>query len=216
MARQFASGSSQALQSTTVVDASGVSLWFYCTSLAANRALFSIYAQPIADRVVLYVRASDSKLCVQETNAPGLSGDVCVSTGTVSLNKWHHAWMGNTFDYCVSLDGETPVRGTGSGSLTGINRTGIGRSHVGLGSMVWDGRIADLACYDDDLSFYPNEPYKALAKGTSPLLVMRSFITHYIPMVHNDTDQVGKVAFTTVNSPTWADHCRLHRPYRGF
>jgi len=209
MARAFVASSSQHLISTTVVDYSGVSIWFNVSDLSVDRPIFSVYQNAAsAERHTLYVETT-GKLCGFSSH--GALNTTVKTTNTVNVNEWHHAWMDAVSTLRVILDGGTAATGTLQ-SPSGLNRTALARQ-FGLGSPnYFEGRLCEFACYSDELGAYSNNIPGQLAKGISPLKVYPSLLNLYMPLIHDDRDVIAKTAFTAVNSPTFADHARIWYP----
>jgi len=217
MARSFIATSSQYLQVERPVITDypfTMACWFKVASIPASRML-------------MYVGDKDSGRMWQgmflehDTAYPGRAysrseseTSIAISTGSVTMNQWQHLCcvFPSSASRSAFVNGGNKGTNSTSVSISGLDRTCIGRFGDASPSGYFDGPIAEAAVWDAALT---DAEVASLAAGFSPLLIRPANLVAYWPLVRDaDIDIVGGYDLTAYNSPTVAAHCPIMRPTR--
>lgn len=211
-----------------------VHAWVYAdtfdTGTNENRILTIINNTGSVSGVVLCVTDSaGSKLLRAGARSVSTDGfQARNATTVITTGAWHS--VGAVYD--IAGDVITPYYegvAEGGGAVTFGNATytqgspgvadtdGIGKGGsdtIAVTTIQWDGRIAELAIWTDDVGV---SNFAALAKGFSPLLVRPDVITDFWPLIGNyspETDIISGKNGTIAGTIAKADHPRIIYPSR--
>ena len=217
MARAFVRATNQYLQIDTPVfngtPPITMSCWFRSTNVTVDQCLMWVGEKRVADVMTLLVaagsRAGDTILA-KSYGGFGSAG-FAESTAGYTGNTWHHAlgvWRARN-DRSAYIDG-----GNRGNDNTDVNpsfvydRTAIGQSADSSPDQYMDGRIAEAAIWNTDLT---DAEIAMVATGLSPRHVRPGNLVFYMPLwVDEDNDLVGGLHLTAFNNPTVEDHCRVY------
>jgi len=215
MARQLDDAQSQYCEVDDPVGITGppfwISAWIYPDAAVTQTICFLGNKDTAADCHQLSVLSSGG---VRACSATTTDGFACAETlGTVTWNKWHHVmglWVADN-QRRVYLNGMPRVNYTAR-SVSGLDRTSIGRSGYSTPDGYFSGRIAEVAVGTG----IPTDPQVAsLAKAFDPRLVFaRSSLKALWRFLDDDEDLLGQYHLTAYNTPSWAEHPPLIYPSR--
>jgi len=137
------------------------------------------------------------------------------SSGTYSVNTWHHVggvWTSDT-DRDVYLDGVGANNTDTNNGGTGWDRTTFGAEDGSTQSGLMSGRIAEAAVWDVSLTA---AEMASLAAGFSPLLIRTKELKFYAPLVRSIYDYILLFSITDGNGTTVASHPPIIYPSRPF
>lgn len=221
MSREFTAASTEYLTTANAPVGNSypftIACWFYCTSVAALRALSSIGDDsggvPSNDPLhLLYLNQTSATLAIASYTSGEGNAAAATSSGA-SLNTWSHACAiltaGN--DRKVYLNGGSEGTNTTDVNPSGLDSTTIGVSkRNGLIDYPYQGKIAEFALWDVALSL---GELAILNLGYSPLLIRPQSLGFYVPLIRdNDEDLIGGFSLSAVATPTIADHPRIFYP----
>lgn len=216
MSRQFTAASTEYLvgtQSTSFVPTTypcAFSLWFLFD--ADNSALSPFCLTDVSDiggtdnRIQLTKTGDDNfQYFIDSNTTMGvLSGGV----DSLSVDTWYHAmaWSTASNAHNVVIDGGTPGTNTTAINFPAVDRNTIGRLENFSGVNYFDGRVAEVACWDTTI---PDAGQRAaLAKGYSPLHFPAGLMGYW-PLTGRHDPEVGRFGgdhLTLTNTPTTGVH----------
>lgn len=151
------------------------------------------------------------------TAADGGSPADATSTGSGTINTWHHACgvFTNDSNRVAYRDGANANNSTATVAPTSIDRTNVGRRFAnGTAAQYWSGLIAEVGIWNVALGV---DEIVSLARGASPLLIRPSALVAYWPLLRGSVAISGTsldrwrdgLHLTENASPTLADHPRV-------
>lgn len=218
MARSFTAASSHYLENASAVR-TAVPMTMACWGNAASAhtgAMVGIYDNTNANRRYELRFGSGGNFTANHND--GTTNANAGSVATYSAGTWAHAAavFTGTSDRTIYVNGTVDTNNTTAvaGSMAGCNVTTIGRRSVSTPSSYADGLLAEAAIWSVVLDA---AELAALAKGFSPLLIRRTSLLAYWPLIgrYSPELEIAKGSFPmTVNSAVVADHCRVFYPRR--
>lgn len=213
MARDFDDASSEYLE----IDSAPISghpctlaCWFYLDDQDSDHAFMYIGDKDVNDDwfQLRYDQSSDELRFgvrdVGETNS--------VSTITPASGEWVHIAGAATSATVRKILVNGGDKGTSAvaRSPNNLDRISIGRMGDSTPSKYMDGRIAEVAVWNTDLT---DIEIGILAKGFSPLFIRPQNLVFYAPLIRDeDLDRVGGLSLTAFNTPTVGEHTRVFYP----
>jgi len=221
MARQFTASNTERFRVTGIaVTAVPVTMacWFYPTNAGGND--YCMMQLTDASQSGQYFRlglAGGDGLGLEPMASVSGAGQfrAAIASAESTLNNWHHAcgtWTSTT-DRNAFLDGGNKTTNTTAGNLpTGLDVTDIGYEGDTSPGDPWDGRLADCAIWNVELT---DAEVAILALGFSPLQVRPDALQFFAPLNQvsgDERDIIGGLTLADVNSVTDADGPPLRRP----
>lgn len=216
MARVF-NGSSQYCELSSAVLTSlpvTFSCWIYATAINRYQCAMCISratATPDADLLRLMVYNTNVVECA---SFQGTSPTVSTTSGTISVNTWHHiaATFSSASGQYAWLDSTKSSSGGNSRTPSSLDRTSIGREIVNsTGFFYWQGRIAYPAIWnvvlsDDEIADLGRKLNSAPC-GVHPTRIRPESLVACYPLggFHGDDDRdvFGQYDLTAYGGPTF-------------
>ena len=211
-------GSTQICGTSIPILSSGdvsISAWVNVADLGNDGCVFYVGNNSTVNRFsIMFVAATDT---IKMITHLGTAENIAASTGTVSLDTWHHAggkYTSSGTTGTAFLDGAN--KGTDStdpGSTYGFSDTFIAVLYTGSPSAYFDGIVAEIGIWDIAL---PDSAFAMLGKAVSPLMVYPQSLIAYYPLWGRSSltlDIVGKQNMSKLFGPTVTAHPRVQYPY---
>lgn len=226
MSRDF-NGSTQYLyHATPAVTSTGFSVaaWVNTDSIVASQSIWCCARTAAhSGRFILAADMGNSfgggarKLGVATEADSGGGFNAAFSTAQMSASTWHHCggvWASSSPYRAAYLDG---VRGTDNSSVVttpSVDNMAVGRLHDASPNWYFDGRIAECAVWDAELT---DAEMAALASRASPLTIRPQSLVAYWPIYgrHSpEIDVIGAFPLTLNGTPGQSDHPPIIRRRR--
>jgi len=160
------------------------SVWFYVPtgSLPGNGAVLWVGDKDVGNEYWLILIGTNNTIRFLARTSAGSQSAITVATW--SNDTWHHACgvAHSATARHVFLDGTGKVNNSVDRAPSGADRTSIGRTADSSPGNAFDGRIAEAAIYNTDLT---DSQVASLAAKASPLLVQRSALVLHQPIIRD-------------------------------
>ena len=217
MARDFDGTDDNLSVNTAAVTAAPltVACWFNADTTAADMWLVNLCVSTENNNNQFSLLASGGTAGdpVEWLARDGVSSAIASTGSGYSTGVWHHAcgieYASNS--RAAFIDGGSKGTNTTSKTPSGINRTAIGRQQDSAPSGPFNGRIAEVAIWDVDLT---DAEVASLADGLCPLFVRPGRLVAYWPLLGRFDPEISvRGGFDlTVTGALVGDHPRILYP----
>lgn len=211
MARTFVAASSQYLEAdVALVAAEPVTMacWFNSDDVTIRQSLMWVGDKDVVTEY--HDLTCDGATAGDPVRAGSENAGRSSTTTGYSANTWHHAagvWV-NDSERSSYIDGGSKGTNSTLRTVTGLDRTSIGRYGDSSPSDYMSGLIAEAALWTVALS---DAEILVLALGVSPLLVQPGSLAGYWPLLGRVSPEIDYFGGTdlTVTGATVGDHPRM-------
>ena len=166
-----------------------ISCWFFPTDLTAGAQRDIVHLEDSVNGQSYWIDQLGTSLRVVTWNG---STPVNASTGTLTVNRWHHAFarFNSNTSRVIQLNGAAGTTSTTNSAQTSQLINGLTIGQAENKTRLFQGYIAHVAIYNGAMQ---NPDAISLARGMSPLAVRPANLIAYFPMC--DPGEQRNIAF---------------------